>query len=137
MLCVTLLSIVSYLCLSVYLDSIDKTSNLLGRTLFVNAFFSPDKDNTFPKHQKTDRNRFLGAVETHLKSNKFSTQGPYILGKAVSYADLVLYQICHDESLTQDGRKGLKEYPRLTKLVDAVEARPNIKAFLQSDRYLG
>ena len=37
----------------------------------------------------------------------------------------------------QDGRKGLKEYPRLTQLVDGVENRPNVKAFLQSDHYLG
>ena len=50
---------------------------------------------------------------------------------------MVIYQICHDENLVQDGRKGLKEYPRLTQLVDAVESRPNVKAFLQSERYLG
>jgi glutathione S-transferase len=63
--------------------------------------------------------------------------GPYIIGKNITYADMVLYQILHDENLTQDGRKGIKDYPRLVQLVDAVESRPNIKAFLQSDRYLG
>ena len=50
---------------------------------------------------------------------------------------MVIYQICHDENLTQDGRKGLKEYPRLMKLVDALEGRENVKEFLASDRYLG
>lgn len=54
-----------------------------------------------------------------------------------TYADMVLYQILHDESLTQDGRKGLKDYPRLVKLVDAVEERPNVKKFLGSERYQG
>lgn len=50
---------------------------------------------------------------------------------------MALYQVLHDESLTKDGRKGLKEYPRLVQLVDAVEDRPNIKKFLHSDAYLG
>ena len=55
----------------------------------------------------------------------------------MTYADMVLYQVCHDEGLTHEGRKGLKDHPRLVELVDAMEERPNIKAFLQSDRYLG
>ena len=107
-----------------------------GRSIFIRAFFSPDKDAVYPKHQDTDRNRFLKAVETHLASPAFES-GPYITGKEITYADLVLYQILHDESLTQDGRAGLKEYPKLTQLVDTLEARPNIKAFLASERYLG
>lgn len=94
-------------------------------------------EETYPEHQKTARPRFLKALETHLKTHDLSTSGPYITGKNVTYADMVLYQICHDENLTQEGRKGLKDYPRLVELVDAVEARPNVKAFLQSDRYLG
>lgn len=60
-----------------------------------------------------------------------------MIGNTITYADLVIYQICHDENLTQDGRAGLNEYPRLTELVDAVEARPNVQAFLKSDRYKG
>ena len=92
---------------------------------------------TYPKHQRSDRPRFLQALETHLKTHDLSRSGPYITGNNVTYADLVLYQICHDENLTQDGRKGLKDYPRLAQLVNAVEARPNVKAFMQSDRYLG
>ncbi|KAI4195734.1 MAG: hypothetical protein LQ350_007015 [Teloschistes chrysophthalmus] len=107
------------------------------RTLFVNALFSPNKDETYPKHQETDRNRFLKALETHLSSHDLSRQGPYVIGEKVTYADLVIYQVMHDESLTQDGRKGLQEYPRLKQLVDAFEDRPNVKKFLESERYLG
>ena len=92
---------------------------------------------TYAEHQRTVRPRFLKALETHLKTHDLSASGPYITGKTITYADIVLYQICHDESLTQDGRKGLKDHPRLVELVDAVEARPNVKAFLHSDRYLG
>ena len=53
------------------------------------------------------------------------------------YADLVLYQLLHDESLRQEGRKGMRDYPRLVQVVDAVEGRPNVKAFLENERYLG
>ena len=92
---------------------------------------------TYPEHCKSSRPRFLLALETHLKTHDSSRSGPYVIGKNFTYADMVLYQILHDENLTQEGRKGLKEYPRLTKLVDAVESRPNVKVFLQSDRYRG
>jgi len=108
-----------------------------GRTLFILAFFSPDKEKTYPAHQSGDRDRFLSALGTHLKTNELSKRGPFVIGKSVTYADLVIYQICHDENLTQDGRKGLKDYPRLKQLVDAVEGRENVRAFLKSERYLG
>ena len=91
----------------------------------------------YPEHQKGDRANFLKALNQHLSSNDLSTSGPFVIGNNVTYADLVIYQICHDEQLTQNGRQGLKDYPRLIKLVDAVENRPNIKKFLESDRYLG
>lgn len=105
--------------------------------MFIQAFFSPHQSETYPEHQKTTRAHYLSALETHLKSNELSQKGPYVIGKEITYADMVIYQICHDENLTQDGRKGLKEYPRLMKLVDALEGRENVKEFLASDRYLG
>lgn len=58
-------------------------------------------------------------------------------GSSITYADLVLYQVLHDEGLTQDGGKGLGGYPRLRELVDAVEGREGVKAFLGSERYRG
>jgi prostaglandin-H2 D-isomerase / glutathione transferase len=84
-----------------------------------------------------NRKRFLGAIETHLTRSDLSQAGAFVLGDEITYADLVLYQILHDENLVQDGRKRLEGYERLVKLVDAVEARPNIKTFLNSDEYLG
>ncbi len=105
--------------------------------MFVNAFFSPNKEETYPKHQQTDRRRFLKALETHLTRHESSLQGPYVVGEKFTYADMVIYQLLHDENLTQDGMKDLQEYPRLKQLADAVENRPNVKAFRESDRYLG
>ncbi|KAL8676685.1 MAG: hypothetical protein Q9186_006818 [Xanthomendoza sp. 1 TL-2023] len=107
------------------------------RTLFIAAFFDPNKEEAYPKHKETDRKHFLKALETQLNRHDLSQQGPYVIGKNITYADMVIYQLLHDEGLTQEGRKGLQEYPRLKQLVDAVEDRPNVKAFLESDRYLG
>ncbi|KAL8773023.1 MAG: hypothetical protein Q9209_002043 [Squamulea sp. 1 TL-2023] len=107
------------------------------RTLFVGAFFNPNKEETYPKHQQGDRNQFLKALETHLTTHELSQQGPYVIGEKFTYADMVIYQIMHDENLTQDGLKELQEYPRLKQLAEAVESRPNVKAFRESDRYLG
>ena len=91
----------------------------------------------YPKHQQGDRNRFLKAIDTHLKSSSLSSKGPYVIGDIITYADLVLFQLLHDENLIQGGRKELKGYPRLVQLVDAVQERPNIKKFFNSDAYLG
>ena len=101
------------------------------RTMFIADFFSPDREKTYPEHQKLKLPYFLHALETHLKTHELSKKGPYIVGSYITYADLALYQICFDENLTQDGRKGLKDYPRLIQLVDAVESRPNVKAFME------
>ncbi|KAG8534163.1 uncharacterized protein KY384_001007 [Bacidia gigantensis] len=107
------------------------------RTLFIQAFFNERQAETYPKHQQGDRNRFLTALETHLKSHDLSRSGPYITGKDITYADFVLYQILHDEDLIQDGGNGLQDYSRLKQQVDAVEGRENIKAFMASKRYRG
>ncbi|KAL8998273.1 MAG: hypothetical protein Q9188_006138 [Gyalolechia gomerana] len=107
------------------------------RTLYLQAFFNSNQRETYPKHKEGDRKRFLEGLQAHLTSNEFSKAGPFILGQTFTYADIVLYQIAHDEDLTQEGGKGLQQYHRLKQLVNAVEERPNIKAFLASDRYRG
>ncbi|KAL9079703.1 MAG: hypothetical protein Q9157_001429 [Trypethelium eluteriae] len=107
------------------------------RTKFVDAYFSDGREQTYGDYCRNTRPVFLKGLERHLESHSTSTSGSFVLGQKISYADLVLYQICHDDQLTQDGRAGLKEYPRLSQLVDAVENRPNVKEFLASDRYLG
>lgn len=109
------------------------------RTRFVNAFLSENKDVDYPKHCEGPRKTFLKGIDTLLQQHDLSNSGPFIIGKEVTYADLVLYQIIHDEGLSQDGQKGLKDggYNRLAQLTAAVEARPNVAAFLKSDRYRG
>ncbi|KAI9642347.1 hypothetical protein NHQ30_009151 [Ciborinia camelliae] len=87
--------------------------------------------------KKVIKKIYLDSIETHLESSELSQKGPFINGTEITYADLALYQLLHDESLVQDGRRELEEYPRLVQLVDAVEGRLNIKEFLCSDAYLG
>ncbi|KAI9834917.1 MAG: hypothetical protein M1838_005439 [Thelocarpon superellum] len=107
------------------------------RTLFVQAFLHPNHAVTYPAHTAGDRVRFLRGLETHLTSHELSRAGPFVIGSRITYADLVIYQVCHDEGLSKDQCEGLASYPRLAQLVTAVEARPNVKAFLDSSRYLG
>lgn len=82
-------------------------------------------------------------MQTHLvNGNPFSVsptavEGPFILGSTITYVDLVLYQILHDEDLTQKERKGLERYPALGRLVEAVEAREGVRRYLGSKRYRG
>jgi glutathione S-transferase len=103
----------------------------------VTAFLSPNKDTDYPEYCKNKRAGFLAAMQQHLQSSDFAERGPFVIGDRFTYADIVLYQILHDEELTRNGRKGLSEYSRLVKLVDAVEGRERVKAFLESKRYLG
>jgi glutathione S-transferase len=98
---------------------------------------SANKEKDYSEHCRTTRARFLKAVQEHFKASDLARRGPFVIGERFTYADMVLYQILHDEDLTRDGRKGLKEYERLLQLVDAVERRENVKKFLESDRYLG
>ncbi|KAI9712921.1 MAG: hypothetical protein M1828_001517 [Chrysothrix sp. TS-e1954] len=107
------------------------------RSKFVDAFVTKERATTYPKHCKEVRPTFLHGLNQQLSSHSSSVSGPFVIGNTITYADLVIYQICHDEQLIQNGREGLKEYPRLAKLIDAVEMRPNVQRFLKSERYLG
>ncbi|KAJ3025484.1 UNVERIFIED_CONTAM: hypothetical protein HDU68_007096 [Siphonaria sp. JEL0065] len=55
--------------------------------------------------------------------------GPFVLGEDFTYADTLLYQALFDGKSLGD-EEALAEYPRLTKFVEAFEARPRIKAYL-------
>ena len=76
--------------------------------------------------------KYLRYFERLLKSNR----GSYLTGRRVTYADLSLFQIV--EGLRYAFPKRMKaferEIPGLIDLHDRVAARPNIKAYLSSDR---
>ncbi|MGZ3310350.1 MAG: glutathione S-transferase C-terminal domain-containing protein, partial [Xanthobacteraceae bacterium] len=76
--------------------------------------------------------KYLGYFERLLKSNG----GSYVTGRRLTYVDLSLFQIV--EGLRYAFPKRMKAFERnirgLVGLRDRVAARPNIKAYLQSDR---
>jgi len=76
--------------------------------------------------------KYLGYFERLLKNNG----GGYLTGRRLTYADLSLFQIV--EGLRYAFPKRMKafehEIPGLVDLRDRVAARPNIRAYLLSDR---
>ena len=76
--------------------------------------------------------KYLGYFEGLLKGNG----GAYVTGRRITYADLSLFQIV--AGLRYAFPKRMKafegEIPGLVELHDRVAARPNIKAYLSSDR---
>jgi glutathione S-transferase len=76
--------------------------------------------------------KYLGYFERILNSNG----GSYLIGRRLTYADLSLFQIV--EGLRYAFPKRMKAFerriPGLVDLHDRIAARPNIKAYLSSDR---
>jgi glutathione S-transferase len=80
--------------------------------------------------------KFLGWFETILRRNP---RGPgQLVGDAITYADLSLFQLIEglDYAFPKLMAQIGKDYPKVRALHDAVAERPNIKAYLQSDRRL-
>lgn len=109
------------------------------RTNFINAFIGENAKEEYPKYQKQVRPQFLHGLERHLVENELSqpARGPFVIGKKFTYADMVIFQVLHDDELGKGDQAGLKEYPRLKALYNAVMARPNVKAFFESKDYKG
>jgi glutathione S-transferase len=78
--------------------------------------------------------KFLGYFDRVLQQNPKGSK--HILGDALSYVDLSLFQII--EGLNYAFPKAMEgyqeKYPALSALHDAVAARPNIAAYLKSER---
>ena len=79
----------------------------------------------------------MDALERHLTENKYAQRGPCAAGQKFTYADMVIFQVLHDEELAKGDMGKLNSHPRLAKLADAVRNRPNVKAFLNSPDYKG
>jgi glutathione S-transferase len=86
------------------------------------------RDNRLPK--------FLDYFERILKGN--SKAAGYLLGKAVSYVDLSMFQMLSGlrYSFPRTIAKLERKYPRVVALHDAVAARPRLAAYLSSPRRL-
>lgn len=107
------------------------THHPLGPTLYYDDQRAPAKKRT-DEFWKERVSKYLGYFEGILKSNG----GAYVTGRRLTYVDLSLFQIV--EGLRYAFPKRMKsfepEIPGLIGLHGRVAAKPNIKAYLSSDR---
>jgi glutathione S-transferase len=110
---------------------IHDTHHPLGPSLYYEDQRAPAKKRT-DEFWKQRVPKYLGYFEELLESNG----GAYVTGRRVTYADLSLFQIA--EGLRYAFPKRMKaferEIPGLIELRDRVAERPNIKAYLASER---
>jgi glutathione S-transferase len=110
---------------------IHDTHHPLGPSLYYEDQRSPAKKRT-DEFWKERVPKYLGYFEGIVKSNG----GSCLTGRRVTYADLSLFQIV--EGLRYAFPERMKAFerriPGLIGLHDRVAARPNIKAYLASDR---
>src|SRR6266852_6969349 len=107
------------------------THHPLGPSLYYEDQRAPAKKRT-DEVWKERVPKYLGYFERLLKNNG----GSYLTGRRLTYADLSLFQIV--EGLRYAFPKRMKDFERrilgLIDLHDRVANRPNIKAYLASDR---
>ncbi len=109
---------------------IHDTHHPLGPSLYYEDQRGPAKQRT-AEFWSERVPKYLGYFEGLVKAN-----GPYVTGRKATYVDLSLFQIV--TGLRYAFPKRMKafegEVPRLVELHDRVAARPNIKAYLASER---
>jgi len=109
---------------------IHDTHHPLGPSLYYEDQKAPAKKRT-EEFWNERVPKYLGSFEGLVKAN-----GPYVTGRKAVYVDLSLFQLV--AGLRYAFPKRMKafegEVPRLVELHDRVAARPNIKAYLASDR---
>jgi glutathione S-transferase len=114
-----------------FVSEIHDTHHPLGPSLYYEDQRAAAKKRT-EEFWKERVPKYLGYFERLLKANG----GTYVTGRRLTYVDLSLFQIV--EGLRYAFPKRMKaferEIPGLIGLRDRVAARPNIKAYLASDR---
>jgi glutathione S-transferase len=114
-----------------FVVEIHDTHHPIGVSLYYEDQQGPAKKRT-GEFWKERVPKYLGYFERLLKNNG----GSYLTGRRLTYADLSLFQIV--EGLRYAFPKRMKaferEIPGLVDLRDRVTIRPNIKAYLASDR---
>src|SRR6266581_533829 len=107
------------------------THHPLGPSLYYEDQRGPAKKRT-AEFWKSRVPKYLGYFEELLEANG----GAYVPGRRLTYVDLSLFQIVAGlrYAFPRHMKTFEKEIPRLVDLHDRVAARPNIKAYLASDR---
>jgi glutathione S-transferase len=103
----------------------------------VSLYYEDQKDEAQRRAQEFRQNRipkFLGWFENVLARNP--SGGPHLVGNAITYADLSLFQVVEGLSYAfpTTTKRALRDAPRVAALHKAVAERPRIKAYLRSER---
>src|SRR6476659_129270 len=114
-----------------FVTEVHDTHHPLGPSLYYEEQKGPAKKRT-EEFWKSRVPKYLGYFEDLLGANG----GGYVTGRRLTYVDLSLFQIVDGLRYAFPRRmKALeKEIPGLVGLRDRVAARPNIKAYLNSER---
>jgi glutathione S-transferase len=114
-----------------FVAEIHDTHHPIGVSLYYEDQKAPAKKRT-AEFWKERVPKYLGYFENLVKANG----GAYVAGRRASYVDLSLFQIV--EGLRYAFPKRMQafesEIPHLAELRDRVAERPNIKAYLSSER---
>jgi glutathione S-transferase len=114
-----------------FVQEVHDTHHPLGSTLYYEDQRAPAKKRT-EEFWKERVPKYLGYFERLLKDNG----GSYVTGRRLTYVDLSLFQIV--EGMRYAFPKRMKAFepkiPAVVNLHDRVAVRPNIKAYLASDR---
>ena len=112
-----------------FVDEVHDTHHPLGPMRYYEEQLAPARLRS-AEFREQRAPKYLGYFEDLLAS------GAYVAGRQLSYADLSLFQIV--EGLRYAFPKAMgrleRKLPRLVALHDKVAARPNIRAYLASDR---
>ncbi|KAK2596050.1 hypothetical protein N8I77_013558 [Diaporthe amygdali] len=122
------------------LDGLSNEPHDCHHPIASGLYYEDQKEESLRKSKDYVANRlpkFIGYFERVLKS-KTSGDGPWLYGGKLTYADLVLFQ-CFDglKFMFPKAVKKLEDsgdYKGVFALHEAVKERPNIKAYLASDR---
>jgi glutathione S-transferase len=114
-----------------FVAEVHDTHHPIGTSLYYEDQRGPAKQRT-EEFWKERAPKYLDYFEDLVKANG----GAFVTGRRVTYVDLSLFQIV--EGLRYAFPKRMKAFerriPGLVDLHDRVAARPNIKAYLKSDR---
>jgi glutathione S-transferase len=114
-----------------FVVEIHDTHHPIGVSLYYEDQRAPAKKRT-GEFWKERVPKYLGYFERLLQSNR----GVYLTGRRATYADLSLFQIVEGlrYAFPERMRAFERRIPGLVDLHDRVAARPNIKAYLSSER---
>ena len=114
-----------------FVVEIHDTHHPLGPSLYYEDQKAPAKKRS-AEFWKERVPKYLGYFEDLVEANG----GAFVTGRRATYADLSLFQVVAGlhYAFPRLSKRLAKKHPRIVALHDRVAARPNIKAYLSSDR---